>query len=429
MKIAFVYDAVYPETKGGVEKRVWELARRFAGRGHEVHLLVPHAWDGPPSIERDGVILRACPLVETSTRGKDDGRCSRTGPCARRLQAFTSRAFRSGGLPDPRSPCCSTTRRCLLDQLEVRQVITWHEVWENSWMDEMGLLLGHFGRVVERSVTRIPAIHVTVSEHNAASLSRLGRETETVIHPGVHVIEPDFSEVPESDILFVGRLVPTKNVGLSWRATATLTASGLRPRVLIVGRRAKPGRMGTSRRGSRTQRPGHVHGSHKRRGAAHGHHQFGACSALPSVREGFGMIALEAAAHGVPVVTVDHERNAARHVVSHGVTGLSVPPDPADFADALQSILGDEDNRLRLSRGAFESARYATWDRAVDRTEAAYRMRVADQQVRERPRSLAGEEHCRPARLGSTHGTVTRHRGRMYRGSRSWAIATISTPQ
>ena len=34
--------------------------------------------------------------------------------------------------------------------------------------------------------------------------------------------------------------------------------------------------------------------------------------ALPSIREGFGMIALEAAAHGVPVVTVDHERNAAQ---------------------------------------------------------------------------------------------------------------------
>ena len=47
MRIAFVYDTVYPETKGGVEKRVWELARRLATRGHEVHLLVPHAWDGP----------------------------------------------------------------------------------------------------------------------------------------------------------------------------------------------------------------------------------------------------------------------------------------------------------------------------------------------------------------------------------------------
>ena len=29
VRIAFVYDALYPETKGGAEKRVWEVARRL----------------------------------------------------------------------------------------------------------------------------------------------------------------------------------------------------------------------------------------------------------------------------------------------------------------------------------------------------------------------------------------------------------------
>jgi glycosyltransferase involved in cell wall biosynthesis len=37
MKIAFIYDAVYPWVKGGAEKRVYELAKRLAERGHEVH--------------------------------------------------------------------------------------------------------------------------------------------------------------------------------------------------------------------------------------------------------------------------------------------------------------------------------------------------------------------------------------------------------
>ena len=30
MKIAFVYDAIYPWVKGGIEKRVWELAVRLS---------------------------------------------------------------------------------------------------------------------------------------------------------------------------------------------------------------------------------------------------------------------------------------------------------------------------------------------------------------------------------------------------------------
>jgi len=36
MKIAYVYDAVHPWETGGIQTRVWELARRLAGH-HDVH--------------------------------------------------------------------------------------------------------------------------------------------------------------------------------------------------------------------------------------------------------------------------------------------------------------------------------------------------------------------------------------------------------
>ena len=89
------------------------------------------------------------------------------------------------------------------------------------------------------------------------------------------------------------------------------------------------------------------------------------------------MIALEAAAHGVPVVTVDHPRNAARHLVRDGVTGLCVPPTAQAFADALQAVLEDDTLAERLARGALESARRASWDATTDDTEATYLARVA----------------------------------------------------
>ena len=44
MKIAFVYDVLYPDTIGGVEKRIYEIGTRLARRGHEVHLF-PMATD------------------------------------------------------------------------------------------------------------------------------------------------------------------------------------------------------------------------------------------------------------------------------------------------------------------------------------------------------------------------------------------------
>ena len=37
MKIAYVYDAVYPWIKGGAEKRIYEISKRLVEKGHEVH--------------------------------------------------------------------------------------------------------------------------------------------------------------------------------------------------------------------------------------------------------------------------------------------------------------------------------------------------------------------------------------------------------
>ena len=38
MKIALVYDAIYPYIKGSGEKRLYEIGRRLAKKGHQVHL-------------------------------------------------------------------------------------------------------------------------------------------------------------------------------------------------------------------------------------------------------------------------------------------------------------------------------------------------------------------------------------------------------
>jgi hypothetical protein len=71
MKIAYVYDAVYPFVKGGVEKRIWELAVRLVRRGHEVHLYGMQFWEGPAVIEREGVVLHGvCAPLALYTAGR-----------------------------------------------------------------------------------------------------------------------------------------------------------------------------------------------------------------------------------------------------------------------------------------------------------------------------------------------------------------------
>ncbi len=57
MRIAYVFDAVYPFVKGGVERRIWEVSRRLADKGHDVHIYGMKYWTGEDTISREGVSL------------------------------------------------------------------------------------------------------------------------------------------------------------------------------------------------------------------------------------------------------------------------------------------------------------------------------------------------------------------------------------
>jgi glycosyltransferase involved in cell wall biosynthesis len=179
------------------------------------------------------------------------------------------------------------------------------------------------------------------------------------------------------DVIFIGRLVPTKNLELLIEATDILVGRGVFPRVLVVG--DGPQRSAWLNQVDRLGLNDCIEfaGTMESESEVVALLESAKVLALPSLREGFGMIALEASAHGVPVVTVDHPRNAARHLVQHGVTGLSVPPEPGAFAGALQTLLEDDARREEMAREAMEMARHATWDAAVDDTEAVYEARVA----------------------------------------------------
>ena len=63
--------------------------------------------------------------------------------------------------------------------------------------------------------------------------------------------------------------------------------------------------------------------------------------------EGFGLVYLEAAAHGLPVVA--HDVGGVSEAVNDGVTGILVPPDrPAQLAAAFERLIHDEALRHRL---------------------------------------------------------------------------------
>jgi glycosyltransferase involved in cell wall biosynthesis len=78
--------------------------------------------------------------------------------------------------------------------------------------------------------------------------------------------------------------------------------------------------------------------------------------ALPSYLEGFGLVYVEAAFHGVPSIGAD--MGGTREAILDGETGLLVPPgDRAALAGAIQRLRDDAVLRRRFGAAARARAR------------------------------------------------------------------------
>ncbi|MGH8872027.1 MAG: glycosyltransferase family 4 protein [Acidimicrobiia bacterium] len=372
MRTAFVYDLVYPYSKGGVEKRIWDLAHLFAARGHEVHVLGTKYWDGQKELLVDGIhYWGVCPPMEIHSK---DGR--RSIWQAARFAYSVARALKrtqfdvvdlQGMVP---LTCLAALAVC---QFTGRTpVITWHEVWQDHWRAYLGPF-GYVGRLVEWLMSRWAPVHFAVSRSTASRLTSWGVAPVSWLSNGVDYQR--IQSVPPSslscEILYVGRLARHKNLDLLINAVGLLKNEGMDPSVLIVGEgpemealqhHAKSEGLDNVRFLGRLEDDDRVFALMKS----------ARLFAFPSLREGFGVAALEASAAGLPVVTITHPLNAAVEFVEDGVTGLCVSPSAEEFAGAIREILTNDELRSTLSNNARLKALDFDWPRLFEKTEREY---------------------------------------------------------
>jgi glycosyltransferase involved in cell wall biosynthesis len=84
---------------------------------------------------------------------------------------------------------------------------------------------------------------------------------------------------------------------------------------------------------------------------------------MPSEMEGWGLTIVEAAACGTP--SVGYDVPGVREAIADGRTGAIVP-NGSDLTPVLAALLGDDERRGQLSRGALLGSLAYSWDRTAD---------------------------------------------------------------
>lgn len=376
MKICIVYDCLFPHTVGGAERWYRNLAERLAERGHDVTYLTLRQWPkgedaGVPGVE----VLAVGPQMALYAHGR-----RRTLPplvfgagvfwhLLRRGRRYD--VVHTGSMPYFSLLAAAALRR----RGRYRLFVDWIEVWSRAyWHEYVGRLRGEIGWRIQRLGARTRHRAFAFSQLHARRVGELGHRGEVTVLDGLYAGGPVAGrEEREPVVIFAGRHIPEKGVpslvpaiGLARESVDGLRAElyGDGPdREHVLELLARHGLNGA------VSAPGFVDADRVREAIGRA-----LCVVLPSKREGYGLVVVEAAAAGTPTVVVAHPDNAAAELVDDGENGVVVASaDPEALAGAIVRVHREGEGLRESTRAWYaRNASRLAIDTSVEKVIHAY---------------------------------------------------------
>jgi glycosyltransferase involved in cell wall biosynthesis len=335
---------------GGAERYLEKVAAGLVARGADVTIFCAAYPGAAPEETVDG--------IRFVRRG---GKLS--------VYAQGMRALRRGDLGDVDLVVDVQNGLPFFSRLVTRKpvVVLVHHVHREQWPVVYPGLSGRVGWWIERRVAPLlyrRSQYVAVSQATRTELAKLGvrRRRVAVVHNGTDPWVPvSAGKAATPTIAVVCRLVPHKQVEHAIDAAVELGAEfpGLRLEIVGSGWWEANLHEYAANHGAADLVAFHGHVSEEEK---HTVYERAWVLALPSLKEGWGLVVGEAGMHATPTVAYRFA-GGTQESVAAGVSGLLVD-DEQEFTAALRTLLRDEELRGRLGDGARAMSHAYTWEHA-----------------------------------------------------------------
>jgi glycosyltransferase involved in cell wall biosynthesis len=370
-KIAFVYDAIYPYIKGGAERRYYEIGKRLAAQGYDVHLYGMKLWQGADIIHRDGMTLHGicnAKNLYTTTGKRSTTQAIYFGLSCFRLFSENFDVIDCCGFPYFSLFSCKIV--CLFKGEKLYS--TWHEVWGSEyWKDYVGSY-ALLATIIEKVASSMPDVIISVSQTTKKKLQEiLTYKKEIIISPNgidLEEIQKITPSILSSDIIYAGRLMNFKHIDILIRAVAEIKKIKKDIICLIIGDGPEKEKLEKLTEELKLQKNIIFLGFLDHHNEVYAYFKSSKVFVLPSTREGFGIAILEANACGLKAITVTSPNNAASELINK-YTGELAELDLQHLAKCIERMLNKYNDKSEKK----EIEEHYNWDIITSNLLSVYR--------------------------------------------------------